>query len=145
MLFAQGGWLSLFLCWYTGLLLQRCMDAHPRAISYPDIGGLAFGSKGRKIVPFFIYLELYLVAFEFLILEGDNLDKLFPNTMLKISGLKLHGKQLFLLLTALLVLPSTWFRNLGVLAYVSVGGVVASVWLVISVFLGWTVRVEGIS
>ncbi|CAM8885728.1 unnamed protein product [Rhodiola kirilowii] len=146
---SQGGWLSLvllffiaILCWYTGLLLQRCMDAHPRVNSYPDIGGLAFGSKGRNIVSLFMYLELYLVAVEFLILEGDNLDKLFPNTALKLAGVTIHGKQLFVLLTALVVLPSTWLRSLGVLAYVSAGGVVASLVLVVSVF--WVGEVDGV-
>uniref|UniRef100_A0A7N0V7V3 Amino acid transporter transmembrane domain-containing protein n=1 Tax=Kalanchoe fedtschenkoi TaxID=63787 RepID=A0A7N0V7V3_KALFE len=146
---AQGGWLSLgllfivaVLCWYTGLLLQRCMDAHPRVNSYPDIGSLAFGSKGRKLVSLFMCLELYLVAVEFLILEGDNLDKLFPNAELKLAGLKIGGKRLFVVLTALVVLPSTWLRSLGVLAYVSFGGVVASVVLVVSVF--WVGKVEGV-
>lgn len=146
---AQGGWLTLILlfvlavlCWYTGLLLQRCMDTHPLVNSYPDIGTLAFGSKGRNIVSFFMYLELYLVAVEFLILEGDNLDKLFPNTELNLSSVRIHGKQLFVLLTALVVLPSTWLRSLGVLAYVSVGGVVASLVLVVCVF--WVGEVDGV-
>nr|CAD1826487.1 unnamed protein product [Ananas comosus var. bracteatus] len=86
---SQGGWLSLLLlfivamiCCYTGLLLQRCMKADPRIRTYPDIGEFAFGYLGRIFVSVFMYLELYLVAIGFLILEGDNLDKLFPDTKL---------------------------------------------------------------
>ncbi|KAI9123262.1 hypothetical protein K1719_006151 [Acacia pycnantha] len=45
----------------------------------------------------------------------------------KASGLKISGKQGFVLLTALVILPTTWLRNLGVLAYVSVGGVLTSI------------------
>ncbi|TYG36763.1 hypothetical protein ES288_D13G089500v1 [Gossypium darwinii] len=94
---AQGGWLSLFLlflvavlCWYTGLLLRRCMDTHPLIKTYPDI-------------------------VEFLIL-GDNLDKLFPNTAFKVAGMKIRGK---VMLTSLIVLPTTWLKSLALLAYVS--------------------------
>ncbi|XP_054823532.1 amino acid transporter AVT1I-like isoform X2 [Prosopis cineraria] len=134
---SQGGWLSLvllflvaILCWYTGMLLHRCMDVRPLIKSYPDIGEEAFGYKGRAIVSIFMYLKLYLVATEFLILEGDNMEKLFPNMSFKVCGLRIAGKQGFLLLTALVILPTTWLRSLGVLAYVSVGGVLASVILV---------------
>ncbi|XP_031274394.1 amino acid transporter AVT1I-like isoform X2 [Pistacia vera] len=146
---SQGGWLSLIilllvaiLCWYTGLLLRRCMDAHPLIKTYSDIGNLAFGYKGRAIVSVFMYLELYLVAVEFLILEGDNLDKLFPNMEFKIAGLKIGGRQGFVLLTALVILPTTWLRSLGMLAYVSVGGVLASTILAACVL--WVGAVDGV-
>lgn len=134
---SKGGWLSLvllflvaILCWYTGMLLHKCMDGRPLIKSYPDIGEEAFGYKGRAIVSIFMYLELYLVATGFLILEGDNLEKLFPNMSFKVCGLRIAGKQGFVLLTALVILPTTWLRSLGVLAYVSIGGVLASVILV---------------
>ncbi|KAE8673226.1 Transmembrane amino acid transporter family protein isoform 2 [Hibiscus syriacus] len=138
---AQGGWLSLVLlflvavlCWYTGLLLRRCMNTHPLIKTYPDIGEHAFGYKGRVIVSVFMYVELYLVAVEFLILEGDNLDKLFPNTAFKLARMKIGGKQAFVVLTSLIVLPTTWLKSLGLLAYVSAGGVLASFILVICIF-----------
>lgn len=118
------------------------MEAHPRIKSYPDIGELAFGCKGRSIVSIFMYLELYLVAAEFLILEGDNLDKLFPNTEVKFAGLKVQGKQCFVMLAALIILPTTWLRNLGMLAYVSAGGVLACLVVIASVF--WAGAIDGV-
>ncbi|GAY36651.1 Aa trans domain-containing protein [Citrus sinensis] len=146
---SQGGWLSLIilflvavLCWYTGLLLRRCMDANPLIKTYPDIGDLAFGCKGRAMVSILMYLELYFVAVEFLILEGDNLEKLFPNFGFIISGLKIGGKQGFVLLTALIIWPTTWLRSLGILAYVSAGGVLASITLVACVL--WVGAVDGV-
>lgn len=133
---AQGGWLSLLLfalvgavCYYTGTLIERCMRADPGAIaSYPDIGKFAFGSAGRRAIAFFMYVELYLVAISFLVLEGDNLDKLFPGSSVQLmgGGYRLQGKQLFIALAAAVVLPTTWLKNLGVLAYVSAVGLVAS-------------------
>ena len=92
------------------------MDTDPLIKTYPDIGELAFGVKGRALVSTFLYLELYLVAVEFLILEGDNLDKLFPNTSFHIVGQKVGGKKCFVLLTALVILPTTWLRSLGLLS-----------------------------
>ncbi|KAJ9709313.1 hypothetical protein PVL29_001000 [Vitis rotundifolia] len=146
---SQGGWLSLILlflvailCWYTGLLLRRCMDAHPLIKTYPDVGELAFGMKGRTMIALFMYLELYLVAVEFLILEGDNLEKLFPDMSFKVAGLKIGGRQGFVLLAALVILPTTWLRSLGLLAYVSAGGVFASVIVVGCVF--WAGAVDGV-
>ncbi|KAJ0635827.1 putative amino acid transporter, transmembrane domain-containing protein [Helianthus annuus] len=140
---SKGGWLSLMLlllvallCFYTGLLLRRCMDSDPLIKSYPDIGQVAFGRKGRAIVSTFLYLELFFVAVEFLIMEGDNLHKLFPKEEFVIFGSRIGGKQGFVLLTALVVLPTTWLRSLGVLAYVSAGGVMASLILVVAVLWG---------
>ncbi|KAJ4972913.1 hypothetical protein NE237_006087 [Protea cynaroides] len=126
----------------SGLLLRRCMDAHPRVKTYPDIGEVAFGYKGKALISTFMYLELYLIATEFLILEGDNLEKLFPNMSYQVAGLKIGGKQGFVLFAALAILPTTWLRNLGVLAYVSAGGVVASVVVVASV--AWAGAVDGV-
>ena len=146
---SQGGWLSLallfsvaILCWYTGLLLKRCMDSNPLIKTYPDIGEAAFGRKGRTMISVFMYLELFLVAVEFLILEGDNMDKMFPNTNFKIGGLKVKGQRGFMLLAALVILPSTWLRSLGVLAYVSAGGVLASAAVVGCVL--WAGALDGV-
>nr|CAD1826442.1 unnamed protein product [Ananas comosus var. bracteatus] len=146
---SQGGWLSLLLlfivamiCCYTGLLLQRCMNADPRIRTYSDIGEFAFGYSGRIFVSIFMYLELYLVAIGFLILEGDNLDKLFPDTKLIVGTVSIASKQLFVMLVALIILPTTWLRSLSVLAYVSAGGVLASVIVVFSVL--WAATVDGV-
>lgn len=146
---SQGGWLSLILlfvtaviCCYTGLLLQRCMDSNVLVKTYPDIGELAFGRKGRLMVATFMYLELYLVAIEFLILEGDNLEKLFPYTKFNMGTWKIGGKQGFVLLAALVILPTTWLRSLSMLAYVSLGGVLACLIVVASVL--WSGAVDGV-
>ncbi|KAF3336384.1 Vacuolar amino acid transporter 1 [Carex littledalei] len=146
---SQGGWLSLILlfivsiiCCYTGLLLQRCINANPAIRTYPEIGFHAFGSTGKLLVSIFMYLELYLVAIGFLILEGDNLDKLFPNTSVKIGDFYLEGKQLFVLIVAVAVLPTTWLRRLDLLAYISAGGVLASWIVVVCVF--WAAIFDGV-
>ncbi|EAY74719.1 hypothetical protein OsI_02610 [Oryza sativa Indica Group] len=136
---SQGGWLSLTLftmvgviCFYTANLIDRCMRVDRCVRSYPDIGYLTFGSYGRMAIGLVIYVELYLVAISFLILEGDNLDKLLPGIVVEILGYQVHGKQLFVLAAAAVILPTTWLKNLSMLAYVSAVGLVSSVALMAS-------------
>ncbi|CAI8606841.1 unnamed protein product [Vicia faba] len=145
----QGGWFSFMLliifgvisC-YTALLLEKCMNLNPKIKSYADIGEVAFGYKGRAMIAVFIYLEAFLICVELLILEADNLEKLFPNMRFTIFGVKIGGKSGFVFLTALAILPTTWLRNLGALAYISVGGVLTSVILIGCVM--WVGEVDGV-
>ncbi|WOL20264.1 hypothetical protein Cni_G29068 [Canna indica] len=113
------------------------MDSNPQARTYPDIGEIAFGRWGRLLVSVFLYLELYLVATEFLILEGDNMEKLFPREDdFDVAGIRVGGKQGYILVGALVILPTTWLRSLDVLSLVSLGGVLASIGVVVSVLWG---------
>ena len=146
---SSGGWLSLVLLlviatatFYTGLLLRRCMDAHPNIRTYPDVGERAFGKMGRLLVSVFMYTELYLVATGFLILEGDNLHNLFPNMGLEIWGLMIDGRQSFIIIVGLVILPSVWVNNLNILSYISASGVLACIIILGSIL--WTGAFDGV-
>ncbi|KAF3457349.1 hypothetical protein FNV43_RR02006 [Rhamnella rubrinervis] len=95
--------------------------------TYPDIGQAAYGPKGRALVSAFIYLELFAVAVEFLILEGDTLCMLFRGTSFRVGALNIERRVAFVLLTSFVILPTMWLKNLGVFAYVSAGGCILSV------------------
>ncbi|XP_048535213.1 amino acid transporter AVT1C-like [Triticum urartu] len=134
----QGGWLGLvilvvfaLLAWYTGVLLRRCLDSKEGLQTYPDIGHAAFGTTGRIAISIILYVELYACCIEYLILESDNLSKLFPNVHLNIGGLTINSHVFFAILTTLVVMPTTWLRDLTCLSYISAGGVVASILVVI--------------
>ncbi|KAI5069399.1 hypothetical protein GOP47_0015700 [Adiantum capillus-veneris] len=137
----EGGWLSLglflmlaIISFYTGILLRSCLDSQPGLETYPDIGQAAFGTYGRVTISIFLYMELYVTAcVEFLILEGDNISAVFPNANLGLFGLHLTGTQLFIIMTAICVLPTVLLRDLSLLSYVSAVGVVASVVVVLCV------------
>ncbi|KAK8987118.1 hypothetical protein V6N11_055431 [Hibiscus sabdariffa] len=129
----EGGWFGLIilltfavLSYYTGLLLRQCLDSSPELETYPDIGQAAFGSAGR--------ITLSASCVEYIILEGDNLSSLYPNAHLNLGGFELSSHRFFCLMTALAVLPTVWLRDLSVLSYISAGGVVASLLVVISLF-----------
>ncbi|KAF8697170.1 hypothetical protein HU200_036168 [Digitaria exilis] len=133
--FNGGGWSSLaiflaiaIICCYTGILLQRCMDASPLVTTYPDIGALAFGRRGRLAVTIFMYLELFLVA-----ATTSTSSSRPPGST---------AKQGFVLAATLAVLPTTWFSSLGVLAYVAAAGALATVVLVASVM--WVAVFDGV-
>lgn len=147
----QGGWLGLVilavlavLAWYTGVLLRRCLDSKEGLETYPDIGHAAFGTPGRIIISIILYMELYACCVEYLILESDNLSKLFPNAHLTIGGFTLDSHVLFAILTALIVMPTTWLRDLSCLSFISAGGVIASIVIVSCLFWAGLVDHVGI-
>ncbi|KAG2606288.1 amino acid transporter AVT1C-like [Panicum virgatum] len=145
----QGGWiglgiLSLFalLAWYTGMLLRHCLDSKEGLETYPDIGHAAFGSTGRIVISIILYVELYACCIEYLILESDNLSKLFPTAHLTIGSLTLNSHVFFAILTTIIVMPTTWLRDLSCLSYISAGGVIASILVVIC--LSWVGVVDDV-
>ncbi|EOA26900.1 hypothetical protein CARUB_v10022989mg [Capsella rubella] len=114
----EGGWLGLMilfiyglLSFYTGILLRYCLDSESDLETYPDIGQAAFGTTGRIFVSIVLYLELYACCVEYIILESDNLSSLC------------YSRQ-----------GTVWLRDLSILSYISAGGVIASVLVVLCLF-----------
>jgi len=146
----EGGWLGLgvllvfsVLSCYTGVLLKRCLESEPGLETYPDIGQAAFGTKGRILISIILYLELYACCVEYIILDSDNLTSLFPNASFDYIGIRLPAKQLFAILTAIVVLPTVCLKDLSILSYISAGGVIASVLVFLCLFWVGTVDQVG--
>ncbi|KAL9445431.1 hypothetical protein AB3S75_018427 [Citrus x aurantiifolia] len=116
---SSGGWLSLIIlvliaaaACFTALLIRRCMDKDPDAMTrYIDIVGQALGRK-----------------------EGDNLHKLSPHFDLKLGKLNVDGRHSFVVLAGVMILPTMWLNDLGVLSNVSAGGVLSSMIVTVCVF-----------
>ncbi|KAL5569377.1 hypothetical protein UlMin_025952, partial [Ulmus minor] len=145
----EGGWVGLLvlflfavLSFYTGMLLRQCLDSQPGLETYPDIGQAAFGSAGRIAISIILYVELYACCIEYIILESDNLSSLFPNAQLSLGGFEMDSHLLFAVMTTLAVLPTVWLRDLTILSYISAGGVVASILVVLCLL--WVGVVDGV-
>ncbi|MDD0148655.1 hypothetical protein PSY31_23500, partial [Shigella flexneri] len=54
----------------------------------------------------------------FLILAGDNLHTLLPNMKMEFHGLVIGGKQSFVLLIALVMMPTLWINDMTTLSCV---------------------------
>ncbi|KAH7289025.1 hypothetical protein KP509_31G054500 [Ceratopteris richardii] len=145
---SQGGWIglcfllifALVFC-YTGFLLRRCLDLFPFVAGYPDVRQAAFGRLGRVLVSAFLYCELYAVAVEFLIMEGDNLSQLFPLRSHNLGIFELSSEKRFVIFSAAIMLPTVWLRDLSILSYISAGGVIACVAVTVPVACAGTFEV----
>ncbi|XP_070051190.1 amino acid transporter AVT1D-like isoform X2 [Nicotiana tomentosiformis] len=134
----EGGWCSLFLLllfgiitFYTGILLKKCLDSSPGIETYPDIGQAAFGMLGRIFIAVMFFFLLQSSCIEYLIMMSDNLGAIFPSARMVFAGIHLDSYQMCAIISTLVILPTVWLRNLSLLSYISAGGVIALIVVVL--------------
>ncbi|KAJ3011630.1 hypothetical protein HKX48_006722 [Thoreauomyces humboldtii] len=104
--------------------LQPLLSSFPsvtrRAMTYGDIGELAFGNRGRNLISLVFCLELFASSVALVILISDSVTALIPTLP--------HA--LVKTVAVLLIAPSTWPTSLKWASYGSLIGIVALVNLI---------------
>ncbi|XP_003524172.1 amino acid transporter AVT1H [Glycine max] len=136
----QGGWTSAFLliglgviCAYSSHLLGKCLEKNTKLRSYVDIGGHAFGAKGRIMATTFIYMEIFMALVSYTISLHDNLNSIFSGMHLKLQLAKLSTLQLLTIGAVLIALPSLWLRDLSSISFLLTGGILMSLVIFVSI------------
>lgn len=100
-------------------------------VGFHDLGRVAFGTTGSLFVSAAFLGETFGYGCVYLIVEGDNLQKM-------LSGHKLFREwdgHNFMILSLLIFLPTLWLRNLSLLSYFSLLGATSAGFLWISVIV----------
>lgn len=148
----NGGWTSSFLlgslgvaCAYTSLLLGRCLQKNPKSKDYKDIGHHAFGRKGRILAKSFIYMEIFMSLVSYTISLHDNLAVVFSTISMHMGwapAAHFSTSQILTVIAVAVALPSLWLRDLSTISFLSIGGIVMS--LLIFVTVAWTAVFAGV-
>ncbi|KAI8369827.1 transmembrane amino acid transporter protein-domain-containing protein [Choanephora cucurbitarum] len=107
---------------YTAKVIVKCLSVHDHAVTYGDMGQVAFGEKGRKLINTIFVIELITIGVALIVLLGDGLQSLFPHLSLVQTRM-----------ISLVVLLPTVFLPIKKLAYTSLVGIVACICLVMIV------------
>lgn len=139
----KAGWMSSFLilglgitCAYSSHLLGKCLEKNPKSRDYKDIGQSAYGSKGRIIATIFIYAEIFMSLVSYTISLHDNLSIVFLDTnIINLKKLSSHfsTSQILTTLAIFIALPSIWLRNLSSISFLSIGGILMSLLIFLTV------------
>ena len=126
------GWSIIFLSlfpvplvyFYTAILLKRCLDKFSDLRSYDDIAEKAFGKKGLVILFVLFYLEIYSCLVSYAVSIADNLVQIVSYQIGE-TGMILSNRWFLTSLAMLVVLPTTWLRDLQALSFTSLSSTIS--------------------
>jgi len=127
--FSQGGWISIIFLFIIVLITNHTAKIIAEFTTiyntknYQEIAEIVFGKKIGIFIKYLVCFELYLVSVSYLIIIGDNLEKLFPNI----------NNKLLVLSGFLVTLPTICIRKINILSYFSIIGVITYIILLVNI------------
>ncbi|CAJ0904922.1 13438_t:CDS:2, partial [Entrophospora sp. SA101] len=120
--FRYAGWVigltlftfCLFVTNYTAKILAKCLSLRTGMNTYADMGAAAFGEKSRFYISALFSLELLASSTALVILCGDSLHALFPDT--SIVYLKICAWVVMTPLTLIAIRYLSYFSLMGILS-----------------------------
>ncbi|RIA84470.1 transmembrane amino acid transporter protein [Glomus cerebriforme] len=102
---------------YTAKVLAKCLDYDEGLYTYADMGAAAFGHNARLSISILFTLELIASATALVILVGDSLHTIFPDTSIVL--LKVIAWMIMTPLTFIAIRYLSYFSLLGILSAMS--------------------------
>ena len=98
-------------------------------VSFPDVAAMAFGSHGRWLAGVLAYVDLFAMGVGCMIVTARSLDAVAQAVLANTTSSLLTPSSA-LVVTALAYLPMCFLRDLRLLSYLSVSGLLAIVAIV---------------
>ena len=135
--FSKGGWLISSLIFCSIILVTNHTAKIIANITllfgykhFYEMANHIYGKKFTLFIKILVSLELYLASLSYLILIGDNLFKLFPDS----------NKNLLVSLGFLVTLPTVCIRKIKCLSYLSFFGIITYILLLVNlIYNGFTI------
>ncbi|CAG8472821.1 8472_t:CDS:2 [Gigaspora rosea] len=116
---------------YAAIILIKCLSYKEGVYTYPDIAEIAFGKMGKYIILVFFTLETITSSISLVILIGDSLQVLFPNTSI-----------IFLKIISWAILVPSTLIDMKYLSYSSILGVLTAVFLTVVILINGFINNE---
>ncbi|KAH3683684.1 hypothetical protein WICPIJ_005368 [Wickerhamomyces pijperi] len=118
-----------FLTFRAATWLSLCMDTDPTLMTYADLAYVTFGINGRVLVSVLLSLDLLANGVSLVVLFSDSLNAIFPSIPV------FHFKIL-----AFFVLTPPSFLTLNFLSFVSLGGILSTIGVVLTVLVSGLIK-----
>lgn len=106
------------LCYMRGAwYMFKCQEKDKNVLCYQDLAYKTLSRVGQILTVILFYVGTLGSLVAFSISVADNLSYIFPNP--NIGFFHIRGRIFFILISSLIILPTTWIKTLNTLSFLS--------------------------